>query len=128
MSPTVLIIEENAVLRQSLCCWLKTMFPECHTIEAADGEEANALSRVILSHVVLIDIDTLNGNSLNTVTDIQRTLPGAGVVVLSSYSPETIQMNALTGVSAWVSKWRIFTQLKPVLTELLYHQKAEIVV
>lgn len=123
MPSTILIIEENDLLRQALHAWLQVMFPECYIIEAVNEEEALAISQIISWNLALIDIETSNGNNgLKTVSEIRRADPNASVAVLTSY-PETFQVSPLASVSAYIPKHKIISELKTVLTGLLYPQK-----
>ena len=125
MSATILIIEEHNLLREALQTWLKVTFSDCYVIEAANITEAVTLSYTFPPQVVLVDLETSNGAGSEIVNRIKRAIPGALVVILTSYGAGTFPSRVVAGASAHILKTAICSQLKAVLTELLSAIKSE---
>jgi DNA-binding NarL/FixJ family response regulator len=80
-----LIVEDNAIYRQSLCRLLAGRFPSMRIAEAADGEEAlrHGLSRPF--DLIFVDIRLPDGNGLNLAKTIRSLFVNSMVCVITSY-------------------------------------------
>ena len=56
MSATILIVEDHDAVRESLRDWLEAVFPQCHVVQAASGEEALAIVQDPPPSLVVMDI------------------------------------------------------------------------
>lgn len=121
--PTILIVEDHDALRDSLKTWLGTIFKDCNILQAKNGEEA--LDRVFahLPDIVLMDVMLPKMNGIEAARRIKNTAPKTQVVMLSIYEDSAYKADAAAaGVSAYIPKRKMGTELIPVITKLLSGQ------
>jgi len=120
MSLTILIVDDHGAVRLSLRSWLELVFPQCQFVEAASGEEAVTMAQSNQPTLVIMDVGLPGINGIEATRRIKASLPSVQVVMLSVNDDEAYQIQAAAaGASAYVSKWRMQTDLQPVLTQLL---------
>lgn len=120
MPTIVLIVDDHDSVRVSLRAWLETVFPQCHVIEAASGEEAVALAKANLPHLVVMDIGLPNMNGIEATRCIKACVPSAQIVVLTIHEDDLYRADAeVAGASAFVPKRRMRNKLIPTLVALL---------
>lgn len=121
--PTILIVEDHDALRDSLKTWLGTIFKDCNILQAKNGEEA--LDRVFAHSpdIVLMDVMLPKMNGIEAARRIKNTVPKTQVVMLSIYEDSAYKADAAAaGVSAYIPKRKMGTELIPVITKLLSGQ------
>lgn len=121
--PTILIVEDHDALRDSLKTWLGTIFKDCNILQAKNGEEA--LDRVFahLPDIVLMDVMLPKMNGIEAARRIKNTAPKTQVVMLSTYEDSAYKADAAAaGVSDYIPKRKMGTELIPVITKLLSGQ------
>ena len=124
MQPTILIVEDHAVVRRSLCAWLSVMLPDCRLVEAQSGEEALALTDAQPPDLVLMDIGLPGMNGIEATRRIKAIAPKTPVVMLSIHEEEAFKLDATAaGASAFVCKRVMQTELMPVIQTLLYREE-----
>jgi two-component system invasion response regulator UvrY len=117
---TILIVEDHAAVRKSLCDWLRVMLPDCEFVEAQSGEEAMSLTDAQPPDLVLMDIGLPGMTGIEATRRIKAIAPKTLVVILSIHEEEAYQLDAATaGASAFVSKRTMQTKLVPVIKTLL---------
>ncbi len=120
MHPTILIVEDHAAVRKSLCDWLSVMLPDCQFVQAQSGEEAMALTDAQPPDIVLMDIGLPGITGIEATRRIKALAPNTSVVILSIHEEDAFQTDAAAaGASAFVFKRTMDTELVPVLQTLL---------
>ena len=124
MSPTILIVEDHDAMRCALREWLETVFPHCHVIEAANGEEAITIAQAELPKVIIMDVGLPQMNGIEASRRIKAAVPSAQVVVLTIHEDKAYRADAkAAGVSAYVPKRTMQTELVSTLAALLSDRK-----
>ena len=84
----ILIADDHAIVREGLRT-LITAKPGLELVgEAADGEEAIALARLVSPDVILLDMIMPRKDGLETIKIIKRENPQARILVLTSFSDD----------------------------------------
>jgi DNA-binding NarL/FixJ family response regulator len=102
---TVLLIDDHELIREGL----RRAFerdPDFHVVgEAASVAEGVALAQSLKPEVVVTDVRLPDGSGLDATRQIRRSLPDAGIVVLTMYAGDEQLFGALeAGASAFVAK------------------------
>jgi DNA-binding NarL/FixJ family response regulator len=102
---TVLLIDDHELIRQGL----RRAFerdPEFDVVgEAASVAEGVALANSLKPEVIVTDVRLPDGSGLDAPRQIRKTLPDAGIVVLTMYAGDEQLFGALeAGASAFVAK------------------------
>jgi DNA-binding NarL/FixJ family response regulator len=120
MPTTILIVEDHDAVRGSLREWLETVFPQCHILEAASGEEAVVMAQANTPRLVVMDIGLPQMSGIEATRRIKVQVPSAQVVMLTIHEDDAYRTDAqAAGASAFVPKRRMQTKLIPTLTALL---------
>lgn len=120
MNISLMIVEENDTIRGLVRNWVKSVFPNLYVIEATSGEEAISLARARSLRVVLVDVDPLRPGDMQTIRSIKTIAPSAEIVALAIDDNKVYRDDVMaTGVSAYVSVWKMSTELEPTLKALL---------
>lgn len=102
---TVLIVDDNSLLRRTLRLFLERN-PEINVCgEASDGAEAIERANALKPGLVLMDLSMPRMNGLQAALAIKRAMPEARIVVLTLYSEAVGKlMPQSSGVDLVVSK------------------------
>ena len=120
MSQTILIVDDHEAMRTSLRSWLELLRPLYNLAEATSGEEAVAMARSVTPTLVIMDVGLPGMSGIEATRQIKASLPATMVVMLSVNDNDVYRFQAAAaGANAYVSKWRMETELKPVLDQLL---------
>ena len=120
MSPHILIVEDHQGVRQTLREWLELSLPHYQVIEASSGEEGVTLAQAMAPCLVIMDIGLPGMNGIEAAQGIKAVAPATPVVMLTMFDDEAHRtVAAAAGVSAYVPKRMVQTELLPVLTRLL---------
>lgn len=120
MIPTILIVEDHALLRASLSDWLAAAFTPCTITTAADGLAAVEAAQSQPPHLILMDLDLPRLNGLEATRRIKAHLPETQVVMLTVYEDQAHRADAAAaGASAYVPKRTLSSDLVPVIHTLL---------
>jgi DNA-binding NarL/FixJ family response regulator len=126
MSPHILIVEDHKGVRQSLREWLELSFPRYQLLEATSGEEGVTVAQAMSPCLVILDIGLPGMNGIEAAQSIKAAAPTTRVVMLTMYDDEAHRVDAAAaGVSAYVPKRKVQTELLPVLTRLLAEDSGE---
>ena len=126
MSSHILIVEDHQGVRQSLREWLELSFPNYQLLEAANGEEAVAIARTMSPCLVIMDIGLPGMSGIEAAQGIKAAAPATRVVVLTIYDDEAHRADAAAaGVSAYVPKRKVQTELLPILNRLLAEDRQD---
>ncbi len=102
---TVLLNGEHALLRAFLRGWL-SRFDKLHVVaEAGNASQAMKLVGKYKPALVLIDFDTLEGASLELLTQIRVGFPGIKVIIYFAYTSDDFAIKVVrAGASGFVLK------------------------
>jgi DNA-binding NarL/FixJ family response regulator len=126
MSPHILIVEDHKGVRQSLREWLELSFPRYQLLEATSGEEAVIMAEAMSPCLVIMDIGLPGMNGIQAAQGIKAAAPTTRVVMLTMFDDEAHRAAAAAaGVSAYVPKRKVQTELLPVLNRLLAEDERE---
>jgi DNA-binding NarL/FixJ family response regulator len=116
----VLIIEDQAPMRQALRKHLESAYPAAAILEAADGASALELCRRHAPRVVLTDLGLPDVNGLELIPQI-KALPAVGPVIVVSMHADAAYVNAAhaAGAAAYVTKDNAFRELLPLVSRVL---------
>lgn len=122
----LLLIEDDAALRESLRGWVGVMFPHLHLCAARDWSEGLAASRGRPPDVVLIDISYRGREGVEAVRRMRAAQPAAAIIALvgNEYAPYRQEVLA-SGAEASVTVWRVGTELLPKLEGVLAARSPE---
>jgi DNA-binding NarL/FixJ family response regulator len=115
----VLVVDDNASIRRTLCQLLDSQADIEVTCEAGDGEEAVRQAREHLPDVVLLDITMPMMNGLEAARILRQECPSIQIVVVTQHDSRGFQWAALAaGVSEYVVKSNAARDLIPALRRL----------
>src|SRR4030067_2252772 len=120
MKQTILIVEDNDVVRSSLQDWRSVTFPECPFQIAKSGEEAVEKVANRPPTIVLMDIGLPGMNGIQATRMIKAASPKTKVVILTIYNDVEHRVDASeAGASAYLSKNKMDRELVPIMKRLL---------
>jgi DNA-binding NarL/FixJ family response regulator len=126
MNSHIMIVEDHQGVRQSLREWLELSFPGYQLLEATSGEEAIAMAQAMSPCLVIMDIGLPGMSGIEAAQGIKTAAPTTRVVMLTMFDDKAHRADAAAaGVSAYVPKRKVQTELLPVLTRLLAEDGGE---
>jgi DNA-binding NarL/FixJ family response regulator len=113
---TVLIVEDQALLRRTMRELLQDAFPDCNFLEAADGASALENCNAYRPILVLMDKCLPDADGINLTARLLSLYPGIQVIVVSYRSGEIYVQRALAaGARAYLVKNNLTTDLIPAV-------------
>ena len=125
MAKTVLIVDDNAYIRQALCELFKREadFDVCG--EAENGREAIAKARELHPDLIVLDLSMPVMNGLDAARELKRLMPTLLLIMYSGFGDQFAEEKArLIGISELVSKSQPTTILVSTARRLLYSTAA----
>jgi DNA-binding NarL/FixJ family response regulator len=120
VKPTILIVDDHEGIRLFLRALLSESLSGYHIFEAKDGEEAVALAFFHSPGIVLMDIGLPKMSGIEATQRIKDALPQTHVIIITNHEAHEFEKEAaIAGASAYVLKYRVHTDLIPILTKLL---------
>ena len=117
---SLLLVEENGAVLDSLRDWIQMAFPDVRVIEANDHSSGIFLSRSRTPDVVLMDISGLGKGGVEIVRNVKTAHPSAVVLTLVALEHESYHEAVLkAGADACACIWKIRTELLPRLEKNL---------
>lgn len=115
----VLVVDDNASVRRSICQLLESQADIEIASEAVDGADAIQKAREHLPDVVLLDITMPNMNGLEAAHVLKHEFPAMHIVIVSQHDSRGFQWAALAaGVSGYVVKSKAADDLIPELQKI----------
>lgn len=113
---TVLIVEDQALMRQTLRDFLQGAFPDCHFLDAADGASALEACDACRPVLILMDKCLPDATGIDLTARLKTLYPGVQVIVLSYQNGEVYVQRALAaGARAYLVKDNLSTDLIPAV-------------
>ena len=103
--PCVLIVEDNAVFRNTLRSILNAKTPQVNVVEAENARQALDKIRTTHPDLIFMDINLSNGNGLRLTEEIKSLFPEMLVFIITNYdSPEYREKAMENGADLFLSK------------------------
>jgi two-component system, chemotaxis family, chemotaxis protein CheY len=121
MAKTVLIVDDNAFIRQALCELFKreTDFEVCG--EAENGREAIEKAQQLHPDLIVLDLSMPVMNGLDAARVLKRVMPTVPIIMFSAFGDKAAEQQArLIGISEVVSKFEHASVLIQKARGLLY--------
>jgi DNA-binding NarL/FixJ family response regulator len=113
---SLLLVEDNRTILDSLRDWLSMTFPDVHLMEAESHSSGIYLSRSESPDVVLMDISNLGKNGVESVKAMKTSQPGAAVFALVSLEHASYRRAIIgAGAEACACIWKLRSELLPQL-------------
>ena len=113
---TVLIVEDQALLRRTLRELLQDAFPDCNFLDAADGASALEACNAYRPVLVLMDKCLPDADGIELTARLKILYPAIQVIVISYRSGEVYVQRALAaGARAYVVKDDLVRDLIPAV-------------
>ena len=112
MMKTVLIADDQEIIRRMLCLLFASQedFEVCG--EAENGQEALEMAQLLRPDLILLDLSMPVMNGIEATCALKRLMPMTPIIVFSEFSNVFSEQEARnTGVSALVSKTEHFSAL-----------------
>lgn len=117
---SVLIVDDNAVIRQALCELFtrERDFEVC--AEAGDGKEAIEKAQLFHPNLIVTDLSMPVMNGLEEARALMKLMPTVPVIVFTAFVSSTLEKEAAaSGVSAVIAKSEPMTVLIATARSLL---------
>jgi DNA-binding NarL/FixJ family response regulator len=102
---TLLLVEDEALIRHGLRMWLDQVSDVIVVGEANNGAEAMLLAQILSPDIVLVDLSLPPMDGLNTTAVLRRAVPQSAVVLLSLEDGTAMRARAqAAGAVAFVGK------------------------
>ncbi len=109
---TVLIVDDQALLRRTMRELLQDAFPGCNFLDVADGASALDACKTYRPNLVLMDKCLPDANGIELTARLKILYPGIQVIVVSHRSGEAYVQHALAaGARAYLVKDNLTTDL-----------------
>lgn len=116
----MLIVEDQALMRRTLCDFLHNAFPHCPMQEAADGASALEACKAGPPDLVLMDKCLPDADGIELTARLRILYPGIQVIVISYLSGEIYVQRALAaGARAYLVKDNLVTDLVPAVAAVI---------
>lgn len=113
---TVLIVDDQALLRRTLHDFLQDAFPDCNFLDVADGASALQACNAYRPVLVLMDICLPDADGIELTARLKILYPEIHVIVVSYRSGEIYVQRALAaGARACLVKDSLATDLIPAV-------------
>jgi two-component system invasion response regulator UvrY len=120
---SLLLVEENETILDSLRNWITMMFPDVRLIEATSHNVGIFLCRAESPDIVLMDISGLGRGGIKAVRSMKTANPSALILTLVALEHDSYRQAVLkAGASGCACIWKIRSELLPQLEENLGSQ------
>jgi DNA-binding NarL/FixJ family response regulator len=113
---TVLIVEDQALMRRTLRDFLQDAFPDCHFLDVADGASALEACKASRPLLVLMDKCLPDADGMELTDRLKEMYPAIQVIVMSYKSGDVYVQRALAaGARAYLLKDDLASELIPAV-------------
>ena len=121
--PCVLVVDDHAQWRDTICSMLET-YADCGLLcEAGDGIEAVQRATELKPQLILLDLELPRLNGIEAARQITKTTPDSAILFVSMNNCEDVVCAALsTGANGYLLKIDAGTELWPAI-EAVLHKK-----
>jgi len=117
---TVLIVEDQTLMREALLDFLRNGFPDCRFLEAADGASAVRACSDYRPVLILMDKCLPDADGIELTARLKKLFPAVIVIVVSCRSGAIYVQRALeAGAYAFLNKDNLVTDLIPLVEEAI---------
>lgn len=117
---TILIVEDQDLMRQMLREFLQSAYPDSLILETDSAERALELCDSYRPRLVLMDVKLPDGNGIELTARVKALLPKTTVIVVSQYSAQVYIERALAaGAYAYITKDTVHRELLPAVAAAL---------
>lgn len=95
MKPTVLLVDDHAIVREGLASLLTLSDDFGKIAQAADGAAAIEISASIAYDLIIIDLLMPNISGVDAIRVLRKTCPHASIIVLTSSDDDALAFTAL---------------------------------
>ncbi|MGH8688795.1 MAG: response regulator [Burkholderiales bacterium] len=107
-----LVVEDQDVMRDSLCGFLQAGFPQARILEAGTVARALELCREHAPQLALLDVHLPDGNGIELARRLKSCLPALAIVVVSYLTGQHYVDAAIAaGAHAYLPKDRLHAEL-----------------
>ena len=115
----ILCVDDHALIREGINALVSAETDMVVVGESEDGYEAIEKAKTLAPDVILMDIQMPGMTGIEAILEIRKTLPGAKVVVLTTYAGDGYVKNAiLAGAHAYLLKSAVRKQLLNVIRQV----------
>ena len=119
-SAVVLIVEDDAGMRQALAGFVQSGFPQLVVLQAADGAHALAICQLARPQLVLMDVGLPDANGIELIPRIRQALSECATIVVSQYTATAyLERARAAGAFAYIAKDKVFRELLPLIGQVL---------
>lgn len=120
MPDKILIVEKHNAVRRALKDWLSVEYPGYKIREATCGEEAIDMIDLDTPDLIVMDMLLPGMNGINTARQIKIARGSMKIIILATNEDHVYREAAQqAGVSAYVPKHQLLTELIPAMNRLL---------
>jgi len=120
MGGPILIIENDERLRDVMREWFETVFLDCDIVVAARDGGAVPVVETWLPRAILIDVDALGTESVDTIRQLRAAAPRSEIIALAMDDHEALRRDVrAAGARACVRKADMSDRLVPLLRRVL---------
>ena len=125
MAKTVLIADDNALIRHTLCELFQSQADFAVCAEAENGKDAIDKASELRPDLIVLDLSMPVMNGLDAARVLKRIMPSVSLIMFSEYSNTFSEQEAhAAGISALVSKEEHVSVLIEKARSLLYRAAA----
>jgi CheY-like chemotaxis protein len=122
--PSVLVVDDYARWRQTMCSMLKD-YADCQLLcEAEDGIEAVLKASKLKPRLILLDLDLPRLNGIEAARQMMQTTPDSAILLVSMNKDADIVSEALsTGAKGYLLKADAATEFWPAIEAVLQNRQ-----
>lgn len=122
--PCILVVDDHAQWRDTICSMLKT-YADCGLLcEAGDGIEAVQRATELKPQLILLDLELPYLNGIETARQIMQSAPDSAILFVSmNNSPDVVWEALNTGAKGYLLKVDAGSELWPAIEAVLHNKQ-----
>lgn len=118
--PTILIVDDQDIMRCALCDLVEESFPDSTILEAGNGAGAREMCEEHAPQLAILDVLLPDNNGIMLTATLRSLKVRPVVIVISSLTDPIYHDLALTfGASAYIVKDHLLAELVPAMEKAL---------